>query len=65
MIVLTNGRVAWPLGGYIGDRYYDRVYLPPDGWQIMRLSCSFDEWAREVCGNYRFRHRFVVEVNHG
>lgn len=66
MIVLTNGRVAWPLGGYIGDRYYHSIYLPPDGWQVKEYGLHPLEWEREVCGNYRFkeRYRFTVEVDH-
>jgi len=66
MIVLTNGQVAWPLGGRIGRWYFESVYLPPEGWTVIAHDLSTPYCDREVCGVYRFKegHTFIVEVNH-
>lgn len=66
MIVLTNGQVAWPMSGRIGQWYDDRIYLPPDGWVVRIDGLYASHCYREVCGNYRFkeRYRFTVEVDH-
>jgi len=53
-VYLTNGRVAWLLGGEIGERYAAGVYRPPgNGWKIWQGILSQRSWKEGRCGEMR------------
>ena len=49
---LTNGRVAWGLGGRIGEMYRLRLYRPPEGWRV-RIGKLPKCWKRGKCREMR------------
>ena len=49
---LTNGRVAWAIGGPIGEMYRLRLYRSPEGWRV-RIGKLPKVWKRGDCREMR------------
>lgn len=63
--LLMNGKVGWeiPINGGIAQRYVDRIYLPPEGWQVLR-EWSTKDWKRGDFGELRLRkHKKELWIN--
>jgi len=55
MAWITNGKVAWEIpGGRIAKRFLDKMYIPPEGWEVTRvLDAGVVSWAKGECGEMR------------
>ena len=49
---ITNGNVAWPVGGKIGRFLRDKFYIPPEGWLVV-ICLKSQPWVHGDFGEMR------------
>lgn len=54
MAWITNDKIAWEIpGGRIAKRFLEKMYIPPEGWEVTGVLDDRVPWVKGQCGEMR------------